>query len=408
MSDLLWQVMIGTLGIMTLVVGFIVSLFYRERERRRHEREKFSLTEENERRYRDLFDNVTDLIYLHTPEGEITDINRTLVEQLGFRVDEIKGHRIEEFILPQDRSRLRDYLHNAANGNRVIEGLLPIRSKNGEKLHVLEYRSSPVISHGHPFAIRGVARDVTDRVRYERLRVRDERRMRMLLRNSEEMQTALTHLTREMMMIQERERESISRELHDEIGQMIAAITMNLERIRADVASRKRSLLRRIESTQDLTSSILQRIREVLRDLRPLGLEPLGIIPAVERLAHDFRERSGSRIEVSGDPKAEEIPIEQKIVLYRVVQESLTNAWRHGHAKCVAVSIRWAHERVEVEVRDDGVGFEVGPGDLAKNSPTGLGLLGMRERVKFFDGDFSVRSNPGEGTTVLVSLPLKR
>ncbi len=406
MDDLWWKVIVGTAGITTIVAAFITSLFFREREKIRHAREKFALSEESERRYRDLFDNVTDLIYLHSPDGEIIDINRTLVERLGFRVDEVKGHMIGEFILPRDQLRFMEYLHRASHGETILEGLLPIRTKKGKKLHVLEYKSSPVFSGGRLIAIRGVARDVTDRVRLERLRVRNERSMQTLLKNSQEMQKALGHLTREMMVIQERERESISRELHDEISQMIATITMNLETIRSEISPRKRALLKRIKGTQDLTSSVLQRIREVLRDLRPLGLDPIGIVAAIQRLARDFRERSGAKIEVSIDPKTEGISFEEKIVLYRVVQESLTNAWHHGRAKNVAISSECINGKVRLEISDDGVGFEPGPGNLPRDGAMGLGLLGMRERVRLFDGEFSVSSKVGEGTTVRVILPV--
>ncbi len=400
-----WKVMIGTAAIMILVAGFLASLLYYEREKVRHEREKNNITQANERKYRDLFDNVTDLIYLHTTDGIIIDINRILIELLGFRVDQVKGHKIEEFILPRYRKVLTEYLQKAFQGETSIGGFLAIRSITGEKIHILEYLSSTVMSDGSTRAVRGIARDVTDRVRYERLRVRDERKMKTLLENSEEMRMALGNLTREMMMIQERERESISRELHDEISQMIATITMNLETIRSDIPPRKRNLLDRLDKTQDLTSTVLQRIREVLRDLRPLGLGPLGIIPALQMLVRDCKDRSGAEIFLSIDAKIEKLPLEKKIVLYRLVQESLTNAWLHGHAKSVKLSIKCSDSKVYLEICDDGIGFEIDAEGLPVKISKGLGLLGMRERVKIFEGDFSVLSTKGKGTIVRVTLP---
>ena len=209
----------------------------------------------------------------------------------------------------------------------------------------------------------------------------------------------LQDLSARLVAAQEEERRSISRELHDEVGQSLSALLVEAGNAAARVSPDSTEVRRHVESIKRLAEASVNVIRNMSLLLRPSMLDDLGLVPALEWQAREVSKRTGLRVEVTADENAGELPDEHKTCIYRVVQEALHNCARHAQARKVMVEVRQETSKILLSVEDDGHGFDT-------RRIRGLGLVGMEERVHHLGGELSVRSRPGKGTTVAVELPL--
>ncbi len=209
----------------------------------------------------------------------------------------------------------------------------------------------------------------------------------------------LRHLSQQLVKAQEEERKSISRELHDEVGQLLTGLRMELGTLSSN--AEPTIFAERLDSVKGLAEGALRAVRNLALLLRPSMLDDLGLGPAVQWQAKEFSRRLKIPISVDIDGALVDLQETYRICLYRIVQEALTNITRHAHAS--TVSIKLAHNRhsVEATIRDDGQGFEQRRGK-------GLGLVGMEERVRTLHGALTIKSAPGAGTEVCATLPLNQ
>ena len=202
-----------------------------------------------------------------------------------------------------------------------------------------------------------------------------------------------------MVDAQETERRSISRELHDEVGQALGLLLLDAGRLSKQLASSDEKGQENVQRIKTLAERTLQEVRNMALLLRPSMLDDLGLVAAVEWYARETSRRGETEVEVRSESVTEDLADEVKLCVYRVVQEALNNAQRHAHAKNVAVELTQADGTIRVKIADDGSGFD------AKRT-RGMGLLGMEERVKRLGGRIKVESQPGTGTTIEAELPL--
>ena len=222
-------------------------------------------------------------------------------------------------------------------------------------------------------------------------------------RATQQAEERLRQLSQQLVSSQEQERKALSRELHDEIGQLLTALRMelgNVERIRA---SGSEDVDQHLDQAKKLAETTLKTTRDIAMGLRPAMLDLLGLGPALEWQTREFSRRYNTpiQLEVGGDLK--DLPDRHRTYLYRIVQEGLTNCARHAKAKNIKVQVEEARGQVAVTVQDDGVGFNQ-HGKVVE----GLGLLGMAERVRELCGRMSIESEPGRGTKIAVVLPLSQ
>src|SRR6266404_8102832 len=218
--------------------------------------------------------------------------------------------------------------------------------------------------------------------------------------------TELAHSRRELQELstklvdaQETERRSISRELHDEVGQALGLLLLDAGRLSKQLASSDEKGQETVQRIKTLAERTLQEVRNMALLLRPSMLDDLGLVAAVEWYAREMSRRGETEVEVRSENVTEDLADEMKLCVYRVVQEALNNAQRHAHAKNVVVELTQADGAIRVKIADDGSGFD------AKRT-RGMGLLGMEERVKRLGGKIKVESQPGKGTTIEAELPL--
>ncbi len=212
-------------------------------------------------------------------------------------------------------------------------------------------------------------------------------------------------LLREIYSIQEEERRRISRELHDETSQVLASLNANLEaasRMLPVDEDKVRSLLKKAQS---LSINILDETHRLIYELRPTLLDDMGLVPAVRWLVDNSLRVAGINIDYNVIGRGRRLPSQLETTLFRVSQEAIGNIIRHAHAKNASVELHFKKNAVRVQVKDDGVGFDVAEAIRGKERPRGLGLLGMRERVELFHGTFHINSQAGQGTEINIEIP---
>lgn len=229
-------------------------------------------------------------------------------------------------------------------------------------------------------------------------------RVRILERRAAEQQLRTEHaedemrrLSHQVVQAQEDERRAISRELHDEVGQMLTGLRMDLRGLQKTHRSDPDGFDARIEQSRVMLEQTLQSVRDIAMGLRPSMLDDLGLTAALQWQARDFERRHEIAVTLDVGANIDDLPERFKTNLYRIVQEALTNCARHAHARKVAIQIREQAAGLHVTIEDDGVGMQ-------QRNGSGLGLIGIKERVRELGGTFRVDSLPARGTRLGIQL----
>jgi signal transduction histidine kinase len=199
---------------------------------------------------------------------------------------------------------------------------------------------------------------------------------------------------------QEQERRRLSRELHDETGQALTSILLGLKAIEETQDTERFPAA--IAELRSLVVATLQDVRRLAVELRPKALDDFGLVPTLERLTSTFEEQTGIATQLESRLPESRLPSEIETVLYRVVQEALTNVVKHARAEHVSVILQAKPGRVAVVIEDDGRGFAA----EGAQAGDGIGLLGMRERVALVGGRLELETSEGGGTTIVVEVPV--
>ena len=206
-------------------------------------------------------------------------------------------------------------------------------------------------------------------------------------------------LSRRLLEQQERERGALARELHDQLGQSLVAISLDLESIKGELSPASRA---RVSESMRIIKEMIKQVQTLAFELRPSMLDELGLVEALRNLVTRHGERAGVRASFTATPTDARAPVEIETACFRIVQEALSNVARHARARHVGVTLTAQDDALEVTVRDDGVGFNL------ERPRTGLGLMGMDERADFVGGRLDIDSAPGAGTTLRARFPLPR
>ncbi len=218
-------------------------------------------------------------------------------------------------------------------------------------------------------------------------------------------QTAMRDYVAAITMGQEEERKRLARELHDDTAQSLVALSQKLEIAQKALYQDPGKAGAQLAELRAMTADILANVRQFSRDLRPVYLEDLGLVPALEMLVQEVGERNGieSELRIRGIPQR--LSPDLELAIYRIVQEALNNVSRHAHARHVVVEATFQTDGISVAVEDDGVGFQVPESPDALARAGHFGLMGIRERALLFGGRVTITSQPGAGTRLVVHLP---
>jgi PAS domain S-box-containing protein len=340
----------------------------------------------SEERLRTILNTAADAIITVDAKGVIASVNPATTSMFGYGTEELVGKEIE-VLMPfpycdVDDSCVERYVEEEDVRIISVSSEAVGCRKDGSTFPV-ELAVSQV---GNLGLFAGVVRDVTQRKASEQELSRSRDRLRDLA----------IHL----QSSREQERISIAREIHDELGQLLTAMKMDLVWLRKNVRQDRARLLTRCDSVVDLITQCMKTVSRLTARLRPNVLDHLGLTAAILREADQFQERSGVRVSLE---IADNVNVEEPLVttIFRICQEALTNVARHACASEVVITLKQDVDMVVLCVSDNGRGMST----ERMNGPTAYGLIGMRERVLYCKGELKVRSHPGAGTTVTVTLP---
>jgi signal transduction histidine kinase len=217
-----------------------------------------------------------------------------------------------------------------------------------------------------------------------------------------ESEVQLRALAARLFSIREEERARISREIHDELGQVLTGLKMDVMWLAKQLGNDQQPLLARIETMRQLIDSTVQVVRRISTGMRPEILDDMGLVAAIRWQTKEFQKRLGIRCRIDLPDDQTHLGSEFSTAVFRIFQEILTNIARHAKAQSVSVKMNISKDRLTLQVTDDGIGIS----EAATQARESLGLLGMRERAQLFGGEVAFDASPGQGTTVSLSLPL--
>lgn len=348
-----------------------------------------------------FFNRSLDMHCLAGFDGFLKRVNPAWTRTLGYGQDELLARPLIEFIHPEDRPLLLEQLAVLGHGEDLTGVEVRCLCADGDTKWTL-WNATPLASQ---HLLVATIRDITERKRTEAAVAQSEEHYRDLFHQAYQMQENLRRMSDRMLRIQEHERSRISRDLHDEVGQALTAINMNLAILRNTLVGCAPEIERRISDTQQLIENTMGTIHNFSRELRPAMLDDLGLLPALRNYVKNFSDRTGVRVqlEVAEEDRLEELDSDRKTVIYRIVQEGLNNVIKHAHATRVEIALRGSPQDARLELSDNGRGFTLGA--RPESAPQQLGLLGLAERVRLVGGEFVVASLPARGTVLRATIP---
>src|SRR5580704_2858552 len=369
-----------------------------------------------------IVDSSDDAIVSKTLEGVITSWNAGAERLFGYTAKEAIGQHIS-MIIPQDRrDEETTILARLRQGERIAHFDTVRLRKDGTALDISLSISPVRNSAGKVIGASKIARDITGRKRVERELHESEQRFRELAdaldtqiqfrtqelrrRNSEILQQSdqLRELSGRLMSLQDEERRRIARDLHDSAGQNLAALSISIARIKEDAKGDPAQLSARIKEARDLVQHLSDEIRTTSYLLHPPMLDEMGLSYAIGWYIDGLKERSGLSVEVNITDDLGRLAPEIELAIFRLVQECLTNIHRHSESKTAVIRIARDSDKIYAEVQDHGKGIP--PERLAgiQSQGVGVGIRGMRERVRQSHGDLTIDSN-ALGTKVTAVFP---
>ena len=376
------EMLAGISGVLAMV-----TLYRQARVRQAAQREWQS----TQARAGDLAESAMDPIITIDEARHVVMFNAAAEATFGWTREQVIGRPVEMLIPERFHPRHRGHIEKFAQtgttarrmgGHAVLAGV----RASGEEFPI----EASISQHREADALRltVILRDVTERVRA----------MEALRQSKEELQElgAAAQETREL------EKSRIARELHDELGQSLTMLRMDVAWCKGHLETDGAGVAAKLERMETLLKATVTATRRIASDLRPLMLDDLGLVPALEWLVQNMSQRTSVPCEFTIDDPALALPSAQSTAVFRIVQEALTNIAKHAHAARAEVVVRQHEDAVRVTIRDDGVGFATDD----PRKPASYGLLGLRERAALLRGTATIRSEPGAGTTIEVELPL--
>ena len=386
---------------------------------------------DSEERFRLLVEGVQEYAIFHLdPTGHVVSWNAGAERLKGYTSKEIIGKHFSVFYPQEDlmNDKPQNILAEATRHGQSQDEGWRIR-KDGFRFWASVVITALRDPHGNLLGFAKLTRDTTEKREKENaltkakelLELRVEQRTAVLTRVNHELRTEIAEreraeqqlktsldqlraLAARLQSVREEERTSISREIHDELGQACTAIKMDLALIGRKLTKKQTQLHSKVDSAIQLVDSMIVILRRIASELRPRTLDDLGLSAALESHAQEFESRTGIRCSVTLPQEALHLDADRSTAIFRIFQESLTNVARHAHATRVEALLEMQDDRIIFQVIDNGSGFDPAEAKARKS----LGLVGMQERALLLNGDLKIEGAPGAGTTLTLTIPLPR
>ncbi len=336
-----------------------------------------------------LLNNSPNPVLVINPDTSIRYINPALEELTGFSSAELIGRKTPYPWLPEE---------NVVKDTRRVEKILSGGESKVEE-RIINKKGDHIWIRINSTAVRG-----DDKIKYllsnwSDITERKKAEKRLVKLNKE-----LRNLSAHLESIRESERARIAREIHDELGQSLAALKMDVCWLSDNLVSGQDNLRELTESMAKLIDITVQRTKRLCIELRPKLLDDIGIGGTIEWLAKEFQKGTGITCTVAFDLDEKALDNERATAIFRIFQEALTNIYRHSKATAASISLTRVENRAVLQVTDNGIGIK----QERIDSPQSLGIIGMRERVHFFGGDIEIKGTNSLGTNLVVRIPLLR
>jgi len=352
------------------------------------ERETAEQLRQSEENYRGLFENATEAIFVHNLDGKIIAANRACEKLTGYTRAEMTSMDIGRFLSGQGVESAREIIKRQLNGETVESPFeLRLTKRDGTEA-IVELMPSLTIRGEQPVGVQAILRDVTEQRR---------------------MQENLRFYLSQVLKAQEGERLRIARELHDDTAQALSGLSRRLDMLVDTLASIRNQLPQEIpkdvEELREQSDMILEGVRRFSRDLRPPVLTDLGVLPALKWLATALEEQHhiAANIRVLGEQHR--FPDDTELALFRIAQEALSNVTKHSDASAVELTVDFRDAGITMTIADNGKGFELAQSTSDLTASGKLGIIGMQERARLLGGTLAIHSEPGAGTSVVVTVP---
>ena len=366
------------------LLAFSMKLLHREREYTNQLRMAQQELRTSEERYRELFESANDAIWLHDLQDNIIAANKSLSRLTGYTLEQLAGIKSHNLFTEGciDNIKESECLPSGVEAMGYLSEVTLVR-KDGSEAYV-QLSTNPILSDGQVVRFQHIARDITQ---------------------EKQMQKNLHFYLQQATRAQEEERKRISRELHDETIQALVVLSRQLEALASSSKGLPEESHLRLEELRQKTNNIMQGVRRLSQDLRPAALDRLGLVAALEWLAAEVVEYSGIATKVNVLGNERRLGEEVELVLFRIVQESLRNVWRHSQATSAEITVEFDQNKTRIAVSDNGKGFSLPRtiGNLAKDGK--LGLAGMQERAQLIGATLTIESQLGKGCTITAELP---
>jgi PAS domain S-box-containing protein len=340
----------------------------------------------SEERYRRIVDTANEGIWTVDDASRITFVNDRLARMFGYSVEEMIGRPTTDFMRADAVAEAARRVSRRRTG--IAEQFdFPFRRKDGTELWSIVSTTPMLNEQGQMCGALGMVTDITQRKKAE-----------AELRSSRDQ---IRGMAGKVLRAQEEERRRIARELHDDIVQRVAALSIGMSRIKRQAAAVDESIANELAGIQKTIHSLAQHVRQISHRLHPAVLEHGGLMPALKAFAEEFSNAEDLEVQLSVPDTQEAIPPEVGMCVYRVVQEWLRNVAKHAHAKSVRVAVSIAGDDLHLTIKDEGKGF-----DVEKARGKGLGLVSIEERVRFCRGTVRITSAPNQGATLEAQIPL--
>jgi PAS domain S-box-containing protein len=345
---------------------------------------------ESEERLRAMFEAAADgILVADTGSGKFQAGNPAICRMLGYTLQEIPHLGVSDIHPKAELARLIAEFKRLQRGESELAADFPVIRKDGSTFPA-DMHLAPIRLGGKDCGL-AIIRDISERRRAEE----DLQRIAEELRNA----------YRRLSQAQETERRAITKELHDQVGQNLSALNLNLHYIDRELSDAERSGLKgRLDDCLVLLDETVARVRSVMGNLRPPMLDEFGLFATLRWLAHETTQRSGIPCTLAGPDWAQRLPAEVESTLVRIAQEALMNAVKYSKAHEIRIALTATPRQVQMEIADDGIGFDPLDRDASASKPT-WGLTTMRERADALGGRVQVISAPGEGTRVVAEIP---
>jgi len=372
-----WQSIVAAGALIVVQSLLIVGLLWQRARRQKAE----AVIRESEQRFRLVTNTAPVMIWMSGPDRSCIYFNQPWLDFTGRPLDAELGDGWAQGVHPEDReSCLATYLR-AFDLRESFQMQYRLRRHDGEFRWVFDIGVPRFNSDGSFAGYIGSCLDITERKLAEE---------------------ALASLGGKLIAAQEQERTRIARELHDDINQQLAFLSVSLDELKQNPPQSIAEIPGRLEGIEIQTAEISRSVQALSHRLHSSKLEYLGLVAALRGFCREFSDQHRAEVTFSHDPIPESLPDEISLCLFRVAQAALANALKHSGVRSFDVHLRSSRGGIHLNVRDGGVGFDV----EKMLGGHGLGLISMRERVRFVNGEISILSKPNGGTTIAVDVPL--